>query len=143
MEEVWKVCMASALETLRKNMFETRDRSAAVPHVQNGTFVKLGVRGERFWCKVQCGKRVDGSFVGVVDNDLIRSPLQRGHEIVFQHSHVLETAEPGDELTFKGLIAALGSASDAAMMWRDMREASGVGAKAHPHAWFVLPRDNA
>ena len=140
---MWKACMASALETLRKNTFETRDKGAAVPRVQRGTFVKLGVRGERFWCKVQCGKRVDGSFVGIVDKDLTRSPLRCGHVIVFQHGHVLETAEPGDELTFKGLMAALASASDAAMMWRDMREAGGVGAKAHPHAWFVLPRDNA
>ena len=136
------VHMASALETLRERAFETRDKNAAVPHVQMGTFVKVGVRGERFWCKVQCGKRVDGSFVGIVDNDLLRSPLRRGHEIVFQHSHVLEAAEPGEELTFKGLMAALGSASEAAMMWRDVREASGVGVKAHPRSWFVLPHED-
>ena len=65
------VHMASALETLRERAFETREKGAAVPHVQTGTFVKVGVRGERFWCKVQCGKRVDGSFVGTVDNDLL------------------------------------------------------------------------
>ena len=136
------VHMASALETLRERALETRDKNAAVPRVQTGTFVKLGLRGERFWCKVQCDKRVDGSFVGIVDNDLLRSPLRRGHEIVFQHSHVLEAAEPRDELTFKGLMVALGSASDAAVMWRDVREASGVGVKAHPRTWFVLPHED-
>jgi len=143
-EERGAVCvhMASALETLRERALETRDKGAAVPRVQTGTFVKLGLRGERFWCKVQCGKRVDGSFVGIVDNDLLRSPLRRGHEIVFQHSHVLEAAEPGEELTFKGLMAALGSASEAAMMWRDVREASGVGVKASPRTWFVLPHED-
>ena len=134
--------MASALETLRERAFETRDNSAAVPHVQTGTFVKVGVRGERFWCKVQSNKRVDGSFAGIVDNDLLRSPLRCGHEIVFQHSHVLEAAEPGEELTFKGLMVALGSAADAAMMWRDVREASGVGVKASPRTWFVLPHED-
>ena len=133
--------MASALEALREKTFETRGKGAAVPHVQTGTFVKLGARGERFWCKVQCNKRVDGSFLGVVENDLLRSPLRRGHEIIFQHSHVLEAAEAGDELTFRGLLAAMGSASEAAMMWRDVREASGVGVKARPRTWFVLPGD--
>ena len=143
-EERGAMCvhMASALETLRERALETRDKGAAVPRVQTGTFVKLGLRGERFWCKVQCGKRVDGSFVGIVDNDLLRSPLRCGHEIVFQHSHVLEAAEPREELTFKGLMVALGSAADAAMMWRDVRETSGVGAKARPRTWFVLPHED-
>ena len=77
-----------------------------------------------------------------MDNDLLRSPLRRGHEIVFQHSHVLEAAEPREELTFKGLMVALGSAADAAMMWRDVRETSGVGAKARPRTWFVLPHED-
>ena len=137
--------MASALENLRERAFETRDENAAVPDVQMGTFVKLGVRGERFWCKVQCDKRVDGAFVGVVDNDLLGSQVRRGHKIVFQLNHVLEAAEPGEELKFKDLMAALGSASEAALMWRDVREASGVGVKARPRTWFVLPtchRDN-
>jgi len=52
---------------------------------------------------------------------------------------MLEAAEPGEELTFKGLMVALGSAADAAMMWRDVPEASGVGVKASPRTW-LLPR---
>ena len=137
------LCASTWQALLRRSVREPsrQGTKAQLSHVcRQETFVKLGLRGERFWCKVQCGKRVDGSFVGIVDNDLLRSPLRCGHEIVFQHSHVLEAAEPGEELTFKGLMVALGSAADAAMMWRDVREASGVGVKASPRTWFVLPR---
>ena len=135
------VRMASAIETLRERAFETRDKDVAAPSVKIGTFVKLGLRHERFWCKVLCNKRLDGSFLGKVDNNLLRSPLRCGHEIVFQHSHVLEAAEPWEELTFKFLMVALGSAADAATMWRGAREAGGVGAEARPRTWFVLPDD--
>ena len=41
---------------------------------------------------------------------------RRGDEIVLQRSHVLEASEPWDVLTFSGLLAALGSASEAAMV---------------------------
>ena len=122
--------MASAVETLREHAFETRDKNAAAPRVQVGSWVKVGVRGERFWCKVR-HQRNDGCLVAVVDNELLRSTWRRGDEIVLQHDYVLETAQPQDELTFKRLSAALGSASEAAIVWRDVREASGVGMKAY------------
>ena len=117
--------MASAVETLREHAFEARDKKATEPRVQEGSWVKVGVRGERFWCKVRY-EREDGCLIGVVDNELLRSTWRRGDEIVLQHDHVLETAQPRDELTFRRLPTALGSASEAAMVWRDVREASGV-----------------
>ena len=70
-----------------------------------------------------------------------REPLRQGTKVQLS---LMCRAEPGEELTFKGLMVALGSASEAAMMWRDVRETSGVGVKARPRTWFVLPReDNA
>jgi hypothetical protein len=46
-------------------------------------------------------------------------------------------SEPWDVLTFSGLLAALGSASEAAMVWRDLRGLE--AAKPRPRSWFVLP----
>ena len=122
--------MASAVETLREHAFEARDKKATEPRVQEGSWVKVGVRGERFWCKVRY-EREDGCLIGVVDNELLRSPWRRGDEIVLQCDHVLQSAQPQDELTFRRLLDVLGSASEAAMVWRDVREASGVGMKAY------------
>ena len=62
--------------------------------------------------------RGDGSLVGIVDNDLVYSSWRRGDEVVFQQSHVLEVARPCDALKFRGLAAALGSFSEAALAWR-------------------------
>ena len=128
--------MATAAELLRAHTFETRDKNVPRPCVQRGTLVKVGIRGERFWCRV--GRvREDGSLLATVDNDLTRSPWRRGDEIVLQRSHVLEASEPWDVLTFSGLLAALGSASEAAMVWRDLRGLE--AAKPRPRSWFVLP----
>ena len=85
--------MATAAELLRAHTFETRDKNVPRPCVQRGTLVKVGIRGERFWCRV--GRvREDGSLLATVDNDLTRSPWRRGDEIVLQRSHVLEASEP-------------------------------------------------
>ena len=128
--------MATAAELLRAHTFETRDKNVPRPCVQRGTLVKVGIRGERFWCRV--GRvREDGWLLATVDNDLTRSPWRRGDEIVLQRSHVLEASEPWDVLTFSGLLAALGSASEAAMVWRDLRGLE--AAKPRPRSWFVLP----
>ena len=130
--------MAEALDRLREHVFETRDPKAAKPHVRAGTFVKVGVRGERFWCRVS-RVRADGVFVGVVDSDLRQSPWRRGDELVFQRSHVLETADVSDQLNFVTLWSALGSADGAALAWRRSREAAGTGVKPHANTRFVLP----
>ena len=82
--------MATAAELLRAHTFETRDKNVPRPCVQRGTLVKVGIRGERFWCRV--GRvREDGWLLATVDNDLTRSPWRRGDEIVLQRSHVLES----------------------------------------------------
>ena len=130
--------MVSAIEKLRANAFEVRDKEAEVPRVQKGTFVKVGRRDERFWCHVLY-ERSDGSFVAVVDNELVRSSWKRGHRIVLQQMHVLETAEASDQLTLRGLVAAWGSVAEAAMTWREDREARGACVKTRPRTWFVLP----
>ena len=106
--------------------------------MQAGTFVKVGVRGERFWCRVS-RVRSDGAIVGVVENDLMHSPWRRGDEVVFQRSHVLETAEVGDQMKFLTLWSALGCADAAAMAWRTSREAAGTAAKPLANTRFVLP----
>ena len=82
----------SAAEKLRGQVFELRDAMRPKPEVRLGTWVKVGHRNERFWCRVRA-IRGDGSVVGIVDNDLVNSSWRRGDEVVFQQSHVLEVAE--------------------------------------------------
>jgi hypothetical protein len=130
----------SAVEKLRGHMFELRDARRPKPEVEVGTWVKVGCRNERFWCRVTV-VRGDGSFVGIVDNDLVYSSWRRGEEISLQQSHVLEVAKPCDALKFRGMAAALGSFSEAALVWRCAREAGGTSVRARPGSWFVLPDD--
>lgn len=132
--------MPSAIETLCAHTFETRDKRAVEPRVQKGTFVKLGIRGERFWCRVRHIHECN-HLVGELDNHLLRSPWKPGDEISFQRIHILETMEPADELTFHTLHAALGSASEAAMMLHAARAAKGLAAKARPPTLFLLPSE--
>ena len=106
-------------------MFTERQTGAAVPTVKYGTFVKVRVNGERFWCRVK-HLRADGYVLAVVDNDLVNSCWNRGDEIAFQHKHVLETAEPSDERIFRSLVVWFGSVTDAAIAWRELRKAGGA-----------------
>lgn len=129
----------SAAEKLRGQMFELRDTRRPKPEVKADAWVKVGYRNERFWCRVRVVG--DDSLVGTVDNDLMYSSWRRGDEIVFQQCHVLEVAEPCDALTFRNLAASLGSFSEAAVMWREGREAKGVAVPARPRSWFSLPDD--
>lgn len=131
---------ADTLARLREHAFETRDPKAAgpPPQVRVGTFVKVGVRGERFWCRV-CHALVDGALVGVVDNDLVNSPWRVGDQIAFQRIHVLETAELRDKLQFWTLWAQLGNADRAALAWRGSRAADGTGVTPLKNTRFVLP----
>jgi hypothetical protein len=108
------------LQKLRENTFETRATGVAIPSVQEGSYVRVGIRGERFWCRVS-RERADGSLLAVVDNYLTKSPWKRGDEIVLQRSHVLEAADYRDALVFRALWATLGSAPAAAMSWRASR----------------------
>lgn len=129
----------SAAERLRQHTFEVRDKNRKRPKVEPGVLIKVGVRGERFWCKVK-GVRKDGALVAIVDNDLLRSPWKVGDEIVVLHEHVLETSDPSD-MTFASLLSALHS-SEAAMLWRELRLADGAGVAAKPKTVFVLPNIN-
>ena len=129
----------SAAERLRQHTFEVRDRNRKRPKVEPGVLIKVGVRGERFWCKVQ-RVRKDGALVAIVDNELFKSPWRVGHEIVVLPEHVLETSDPND-MTFASLLSVLGS-SEAAMLWREMRLMDGSGATAKPKTFFVLPDIN-
>jgi len=81
----------SALENLRANTFETRDSSIDPPRVRVGDFVKVGIRGERFWCKVG-SMSGGGKLHAIVDNDLLRSAWPRGHLLALQRERVLESA---------------------------------------------------
>jgi hypothetical protein len=129
MDDVARLC---------EHMFEQRPQSDALPSVRVGTFVKIGIRGERFWCCVK-STRGDGALLGVVDNDLLKSPWRRGEEIVLQRNHVLETAEPTDELTFRNLVTRFGSVGTAAAVWQDLRRMERAAAKPKPGTVFVLP----
>ena len=126
------------VERLREHMSEQRPQSDARPSVRVGTFVKVGVRGERFWCCVK-SIRGDGALLGVVDNDLLKSPWRRGEEIVLQRNHVLETSEPADGLTFRNLATRFGSVGTAAAVWQDLRRMERAAAKPKPETVFVLP----
>ena len=130
--------MLMVLESLRARMFETRDAAIPLPCVvREGMFVKCGLRGERFWCKV-CNAGTDVLRV-IIDNELLHSSWERGHELVLQHEHVLEVADATDRLAFLSLVSALGSERDAALAWRDLRVAEGVAAQPKPGARFVVP----
>ena len=126
-----------ALDRLRANTFDIRDASLTKPHVHAGRFVKAGIRGERFWCRVE-SVRADGMLRATVDNDLLRSVWRRGHVLVLQHEHVLEVADVADQLSFKTLVATLGSKSEAALAWMDVRVASGA-CNPKPHTRLIVP----
>ena len=132
----------SALEHIRQNTFELRDKRLQKPSVSDGVLIKVGIRGERFWCRVQ-RVRDDGAIVAIVDNDLLQSPWKCGDDIVVQQSNVLETSDPND-MTFASLLAALKSVSDAAILWRELRVRDGSGVRAKPgtRTHFVLPDIN-
>ena len=123
--------MASALERVRANTFEVRDATAPPP-VGVGYFVKVGMRGERFWCKVD-SMSGDGTLDATVDNELLRSPAwPRGHKLILQREHVLESASVAEMLSFQRLAAATGSMREGALLWRDMRAMQGVCARPEP-----------
>ena len=116
---------------------QVRDASLAKPHVHAGSFVKAGIRGERFWCRVE-SVRADGMLRATVDNDLLRSAWRRGHVLVLQHEHVLEVADVADQLSFKTLAATFGSDREAALAWRGARVTS-RSCRPKPCAWLTVP----
>ena len=127
----------SAVERLQRHAFEGRDPSKRQPRVDEGTLIKVGIRGERFWCRVK-RVRADGALVAIVDNNLIKSPWMCGDEIVVQLMHVLETLDPKD-MSLASLLPVLGVSEAAVMLWRELRLAEGSSVLAKPKTFFVLP----
>ena len=122
------------------HMFEERPKSAARPLVAPGAYVKVGLRGERFWCIVE-NESSDGALLALVDNDLVKSPWKCGDKIALQHINVLEKAEKADVLTLHSLVARLGSVGDAVIAWRDLRRASGVAVAPSPGTTYLMPAE--
>ena len=81
----------------------------------------------------------DGRLHAIVDNNLLQSAWLRGHKLVLQREHVLESAHVADQLFFQRLAAATGSKREAALLWRDMRVIQGVAARPGP-ARLVVPK---
>ena len=100
--------------------FELRDAASAAPRVEAGHWTKVGVRGERFWCRV---KRVDpcGRIVGVVGNELILNAWPLGGELTYQHRHVLESVNAVDLRAFRRHVDSCGSVENGALEWHDQR----------------------
>jgi len=130
--------MADVIQKLRENTFETRDRSVATPNVQVGSWVRVGIRGECFWCRVS-RERADGALLAVVDSYLTKSPWKRGDEIVLQRSHVLDAIGDRDALVCRALWATLGSAPAGAMAWRTSKDESLNKSSRNKSKWLALP----
>ena len=102
------------------------ERADAIePHVGTGTWVKVGLRRERFWCKVQ-RVRSDGALVTSVENNLQLSTLRCGDEIVLSRRNVLEVVDDSDRLLYEVVCAVLGDRRDAALQWHEVRAALGL-----------------
>ena len=129
--------MKTSVSQLQARMFETRAAGTPLPRVQVGSFVKIGLRGERFWCRV-VGVGLDDLLRVTVDNDLLKSPLSCGDEIKIQREHVLEAADISDRLTFQAIATALGSHREAALVWRDLRRLGGSTVQPQRRAHFVF-----
>ena len=131
-------CSESPLERIRQHTFEVRDKRSKTPSVNAGVLIKVGIRGERFWC---CVKRVreDGALVAVVDTELMRSSWRCGDEIVVQGDHVLELSDPRG-MSLMSLEAALSSVVDVTNLKHELCVRD--GAKPGNRKLFVLPQMN-
>ena len=105
--------------------------------VHAGSFVKVEVRSEAFWCRVQ-RVEADGLLHATVDNNLLRSDLRRGHAVVIRPEDVLEVVDVADQLSFTNLACALGSENEAALAWRAGRIACGRHTPK-PNTCLILP----
>ena len=119
-------------------IFETRLTEARDPIVRNGTLIKVGCNGERFWCVVREAKSHE-QILAVVDNHLIRLPWRFGHLLDVKLDNVLETSEKGDSAHLSALMDTYESISDAALAWYAERLADGRTVKVAPSVLLVLP----
>ena len=126
-----------AAAALRALVFEERATGTVQPRVEQGMWVKVGLREERFWCKV-LQKRLNGELLVTVENYLKLSRLRLGEQVVLQPCHVLETADLQDFLVFSQLTGVLGLQGGAGL-WRDSRVMEGVGVTPKQNSVFVSP----
>ena len=126
-----------AAAALRALVFEERATGAVEPRVEQGMWVKVGLREERFWCKV-LQKRLNGALLVTVENHLKLSSLRLGEQVVLQRCHVLETADLQEFLVFSQLTGVLGLQGGAGL-WRDSRVMEGVGVTPKQNSVFVSP----
>ena len=103
--------------SLRDNLLKERT-DGVVPHVGVGTWVKVELRSEKFWCLVR-SVRADGALVASVEDNLIYSLHRVGDQIILQPRHVLETANVRDYVVFQSLVSVLGN-NEGALVWRDL-----------------------
>ena len=68
----------------------------------------------------------DGALVATVENNLQRTALSCGDEIVLSYRNVLEVADDSDRLKYEVAYAVLGDAREAALQWREVRAALGL-----------------
>ena len=108
------------------------------PHVGCGAWVKVGLHGERFWCKVKRVRAEDGALVATVENNLWRSALSCGDELVLSYRNVLEIADESDRLQFECMCEVLGDRREAALKWHEVRTASGLSPAVREGAVLVV-----
>ena len=106
-------------------------------HISDGSWVKVELHGERFWCSVT-RVRPDGVISAVADNDLECSAVRCGDKLELRVHQVLEVADTSDMLDFINLSMVVG-ATEAALLWRAGRLASGVALPTPPRMRLLLP----
>ena len=122
-------------------VFEERGSDAVAPRVTVGTWVKVGLRHERFWCRVRAIIEPDGMLQAEVENELINSPLRVGDRVCLQQRNVLEMATARDRELFCSHAVALGSVTDAALEWYQSRHKDGWGATPKPNTTLYVGRE--
>ena len=122
--------------------FELRPATASTPRVSPGSWVKVGVLGERFWCRVKSVRAgVTGVLVATVDNDLVSCPWKVGDEVTFQETNVLEVASLTDRGRFEHMVLVSDSYVDVARLWHHWRQSKGVSVAPRPDTQYIVGRE--
>ena len=118
--------------------FEERSDGAHF-HVKRGTWVKVGLPKERFWCQVLCVRPEDGVIISTVSNHLVRTSwLKYGDEVELCPSYILESADESDLRDFLSLSMMRGP-HDGALEWQSRRISSGKAAVPKCDTMFLPP----
>ena len=105
--------------------FEMRGGEACVELsklVPEHSWVKVGMRGERFWCKVQAIDASSGLLSVTVDNELVGDHgFGLGSRLEVRRAQVLDIATAADMQECQRLACMLGTETDGALAWRMQR----------------------